>query len=113
MHPAQRLQFERLIGEYTAWRAVPEPERSPAPTWWWGPAMELRTASAPLTAQWSAALGLPDHATSAAAADIFLQAFAGQTSVPWPYDFPRVAQIPDPAVRELHPQPSDDSAFQP
>ena len=46
-------------------------------------------------------------------ADIFLQAFAGQTSVPWPSDFPRVAQIPDPAVRELHPQPSDDSAFQP
>jgi len=113
MHPAQRLQFERLIGEYNAWRAVPEPERSPAPTWWWGPAMELRTASAPLMAQWCAALGLPESATCAAAADIFLQAFAGQTSVPWPSDFPRVAQIPDPAVRELHPQPSDDSAFQP
>ena len=113
MHPAQRLQFERLIGEYNAWRAVPEPERSPAPTWWWGPAVELRTASAPLTAQWCAALGLPDRATCAAAADIFLRAFAGQTSVPWPYDFPRMAQIPDPAVRELHPQPSDDSAFQP
>jgi len=113
MHPAQRLQFERLIGEYNAWRAVPEPERSPAPTWWWGPAMELRTASAPLMAQWCAALGLPESATCATAADIFLQAFAGQTSVPWPSDFPRVAQIPDPAVRELHPQPSDDSAFQP
>ena len=51
--------------------------------------------------------------TTAKAADIFLQAFAGQTSVPWPYDFPRIAQIPDPAIRELHPQPSDDSAFQP
>src|SRR5438874_875774 len=46
-------------------------------------------------------------------ADVTLKAFAGQTSPPWPYDFPRKAEIPDPAVRELHPQPSDDSAFQP
>jgi hypothetical protein len=113
MHPAARLQFERLIGEYDAWRAVPEVERSPAPAWWWGPAMELRASSEPLTAPWCAALGLPDRASYASAADIFLQAFAGQTSVPWPYDFPRIAQIPDPAIRELHPQPSDDSAFQP
>ena len=56
---------------------------------------------------------LPDHATCAAAAEIFLKAFAGQTLLPWPYDFPRKTEIPDPAVRELHPQPSDDSAFQP
>ena len=114
MHPAQRLQFERLIGEYNAWRAVPEPERSPAPAWWWGPAMELRVSSEPLAAQWGPALGLPERATYASAANMFLEAFAGQTSVPWPYDFPRMAEIPDPAaVRELHPQPSDDSAFQP
>jgi hypothetical protein len=113
MHPAARLQFERLISEYEAWRAVPEAERSPAPAWWWGPAMELRASSEPLTAPWCAALGLPDRASYASATDIFLQAFAGQTSVPWPYDFPRIAQIPDPAIRELHPQPSDDSAFQP
>jgi hypothetical protein len=33
--------------------------------------------------------------------------------LPWPYDFPRKTEIPDPTVRELHPQPSDDSAFQP
>ena len=55
----------------------------------------------------------PIHATYAAAAEIFLKAFAGQTLLPWPYDFPRKTEIPDPAVRELHPQPSDDSAFQP
>jgi hypothetical protein len=114
MHPAAVLQFERMIGEYITWRAVPETERSPAPAWWWGPAMELRASSEPLAAQWGAALGLPESTTCAFAADIFLQAFAGQTSVPWPYDFPRMAEIPDPAaVRELHPQPSDDSAFQP
>jgi hypothetical protein len=113
MHPAARLQFQRLIGEYKTWRAVPETDRSPAPAWWWGPAMELRASSEPLTAPWRAALGLPDLATYASAADIVVEAFAGQTSVPWPYDFPRMAAIPDPAVRELHPQPSDDSAFQP
>ena len=113
MHPAAVLQLERMIGEYSTWRAVPEAERSPAPAWWWGPAMELRASSQLLPAEWCAELGLPDRATCASAADIFLSAFAGQTSVPWPYDFPRKAEIPDPAVRELHPQPLDDSAFQP
>jgi len=113
MHPAAALQFERMIGEYITWRAVPDKERSPAPAWWWGSAMELRALSQPLPAEWCAELGLPDRATYASAANIFLAAFSGQTSVPWPYDFPRKAAIPDSTVRELHPQPSDDSAFQP
>ena len=113
MHPAARLQLERMISEYTRWRGVPENERSPAPAWWWGPAMGLRGAASPLPTEWCAALGLPDQATYAAGADVFLAALAGQTSVPWPYDFPRETAIPDPAIRELHPQPSDDSAFQP
>nr|WP_275190495.1 hypothetical protein [Bradyrhizobium sp. CSA112] len=113
MHPAAILQFERMIGEYITWRAVPETDRSPAPAWWWGPAMELRASPQSLPAEWCAELGLPDRATYASAAAIFLGTFAGQTSVPWPYDFPRKTAIPDPAVRELHPQPSDDSAFQP
>jgi hypothetical protein len=113
MHLAARLQFERMIGEYARWRAVPEKERSPAPAWWWGPAIELRNALLPLPGEWCAELGLPDHATYAAGAEVFLKAFAGQTSQPWPYDFPSKTEIPDPAVRELHPQPSDDSAFQP
>ena len=113
MHPAAVLQLERMIGEYSTWRAVPEAERSPAPAWWWGPAMELRASSQLLPVEWCTELGLPEPATYASAADIFLSAFAGQTTVPWPYDFPSKAKIPDPAVRELHPQPSDDSAFQP
>ena len=113
MHPAAVLQLERMIGEYNTWRAVPEQVRSPAPAWWWGSAMDLRASSQPLPAEWCVLLGLPDRATYASAADIFLGAFAGQTTVPWPYDFPRKAEVPDPAVRELHPQPSDDSAFQP
>jgi hypothetical protein len=114
MHPAARLQFERMIGEYARWRAVPEEQRSPAPAWWWGPAMELRSSSQPLPDEWRAPLGLPEHATYAAAAEIFRDAFTGQTSLPWPADFPRKTELPDAKViRELHPQPSDDSAFQP
>lgn len=114
MHPAAVLQFERMIGEYNAWRATPDGERSPAPAWWWGPAMALRACSEPLPARWRIELRLSEQATYACAADVFLSAFAGQTAVPWPFDFPRKASIPDPAaVRELHPQPSDDSALQP
>lgn len=113
MHPAARLQFERMIGEYVRWHAVPEAERSPAPAWWWGPAIELRNVSEPLPPQCLASLGLPERATYAAGAAVFLDALAGQASLPWPYDFPRKTDVPDSTVRELHPQPSDDSAFQP
>jgi hypothetical protein len=114
MHPAARLQIERMIKEYVRWRAVPEAERSPAPAWWWGPAIEVRDAKQSLPAEYGARLGLPSQASYAAAAEIFLGAFAGQTSLPWPHDFPRKADASDSkTVRELHPQPSDDSAFQP
>ena len=113
MHPAARLQFERMIGEFVRWREVPDATRSPAPAWWWGPAMELRKTAQPLPVEWCVELGLPDQATWADAANVFLRAFDGQTSLPWPYDFPRKTEIPDPAVRELHPLPLDDSAFQP
>lgn len=113
MHPAARLRFERLIEEYVGWRAVPETERSPAPAWWWGPAIELRHGRQVLPVEWCVRLGLPDQSTYADGAEIFLRAFAGQTSLPWPHDFPRRTETSDAsAVRELHPQPSDDSAFQ-
>ena len=68
----------------------------------------------PLPAEWCVQLGLPEHATYAAGAEIFLTSFAGQTSLPWLYDFPRKTDVADAKdIRELHPQPSDDSAFQP
>ena len=114
MHPAARLQFQRMIEEYAGWMAVPETERSPAPAWWWGPAIELRHATQPLPVEWCAILGLPEQAGYAAGANVFLTAFTGQISLPWPHDFPRKAEAPEAkVVRELHPQPSDDSAFQP
>jgi hypothetical protein len=114
MHPAARLQFERMLDEHVRWRAVPEAERSPAPAWWWGPAMALRNAAESLPVEWCARLGLPDQASYADGAAVFLGAFTGQTSLPWPHDFPRKAEVAEvKSVRELHPQPSDDSAFQP
>ena len=44
---------------------------------------------------------------------VLLASLAGQTLVSWPYDFSRKVASTDSDVRDLHPQPSDDSAFQP
>ena len=92
MHPAATAQFERAVGEYIRWRAVPKDDRSPAPGWWWGPAFEIRDVRHPLPAEWCASLELPDGATYADGAAVFLRSFAGQTSLPWPDDFPGKAR---------------------
>lgn len=113
MHPAARLQFERVVDEYAKWRAIGEAERPPAPAWWWGPALDVRQSAAALAPSASRRLGLPGGATYADAAKLLLHSLAGQTSVPWPYDFSRKVASTDSDVRDLHPQPSDDSAFQP
>jgi hypothetical protein len=113
MHQAAKLQFERVIDEFVRWRAVPEDERSPAPAWWWGPAVAVLDLYEPMPADWCAALGLHDAAGYAEGARALLAFFDGQTSPPWPYDFPRRTEIADHDVRDLHPAPLDDSAFQP
>ena len=89
MHQARNVQLERIVDEFVRWREVPEGERSPAPSWWWGPALEARSLQDPLPAEWRASLALPDGATCADAARVFLKCLAGQTSLPWPGDFPR------------------------
>ena len=62
MHPAARLQFERVIDEYAKWRAIAESERPPAPAWWWGPSLAVRELADKLPPAWCARLGLPDGA---------------------------------------------------
>lgn len=97
MHQAAKLQFDRIVDEFVRWHAVPEPERSEAPAWWWGPAFELLGAPQPMPAECCASLGLPDRASYADGARIFLQSLADQTALPWPDDFPRRVGHPDPA----------------
>jgi hypothetical protein len=113
MHPAAKLQFERIVDEFVRWRAIEEGDRPPAPAWWWGPAFELRNVAVTLPGGWGTRLGLADGATYAAGAEVLLKSLAGQTSQPWPYEFSRKIDSTDSDVRDLHVQPSDDSAFSP
>jgi hypothetical protein len=113
MHQAASLQFERVMDELVLWHAVPEDERSPAPAWWWGPAMALFDAHEPIPHAWCSELGLSHNSSFAEGAHALLALFAKQTSLTWPDDFPRKAEIKKDDVRELHPQPLDDSSFQP
>jgi len=91
MHQAANVQFERTVREFAQWRAVPEPERSPAPAWRWGPAFEMRDVRQPMPAEWCSSLELPDGSSFATGAEVFLRSLADQTSLPWPDDFPRKA----------------------
>jgi hypothetical protein len=88
MHPAANVQFERAVREFARWRAVPEPARSPAPAWWWGPALEVLGLQQPMPATWCARLELSENSAFADGAGVFLKCLAGQTSLPWPDDFP-------------------------
>ena len=88
MCQAAEVQFERAVREFVRWRAVPEPARSPAPAWWWGTAFELRDMRQPMPQAWCASLELPDGATFADGAQVFLGSLVDQTSLPWPDDFP-------------------------
>ena len=97
MHQAANVQFERAVDEFVRWRAIPEDERSPAPAWWWGPAFEVFGVQQPMPAAWCASLELPDDATYADGAQIFLKYLADQTSLTWPDDFPGKARHSNPA----------------
>ncbi|MFB9263631.1 hypothetical protein ACFFWD_10670 [Bradyrhizobium erythrophlei] len=113
MHPAAKLQFARIVDEFARWRAIPEPERPPAPAWWWGPALDMHGSGETLPTGWCRQLKLPDGATYADGGEALRRSLTGQTFLPWPYDFSRKVASADSDVRDLHVQPSDDSAFPP
>lgn len=113
MHQAARLQFGRTMDEFARWRAVPEDERSPAPGWWWGTAMAALDGRETMPHEWCSQLGLHDGSGLGDGARVILDLFAEQTALPWPDDFPRMRDNMDHEVHDLHPLPSDDSAFQP
>jgi hypothetical protein len=89
MHPAAKLQFERVVDEYSLWRAVPEDERSPAPAWWWQPALQVAGHQEQMPALSCYRLELPVGSTYAAGATEVLAPIVTQTSLPWPDEFPR------------------------
>src|SRR3984885_5450120 len=89
MHPAAKLQFERTVREFAQWRAVPEADRSPAPAWWWQPAMEVVAQHEGMGALMCYRLQLPVGSTYAAGAAALMATLADQASLPWPDEFPR------------------------
>jgi hypothetical protein len=89
MHPAAKFQFERTAREFAHWRAVPEADRSPAPAWWWQPAIELVARREEMEPLLCYRLQLPTGSTYAAGTAVLMAALAEQTSLPWPDEFPR------------------------
>jgi len=97
VHQAARLQFERIASEFGSWRAIPDQERSPAPAWWWGPAMEALDEPDAMPAELCVSFELPAGACYGDAAEMLMKALAEQTSLSWPDEFPRKFRQPDPA----------------
>lgn len=89
MHPAARLQFERALSEFALWRTVPEQERSPAPAWWWQPALQVAGHPEQMPALSCDLLELPAGSTYAAGAAVLMAPIISQTSQPWADEFPR------------------------
>jgi hypothetical protein len=89
MHPADKLQFERVAREYSQWRSVPEEERSPAPAWWWQPAIQVLSQDEEMPALSCYQLELPVGSKYSAGAVVLMAPIVKQTSLPWPDEFPR------------------------
>jgi hypothetical protein len=89
MHPAAKLQFERAVVEFALWRTVAEDERSPAPAWWWQPALQVAEHPEEMPALSCDRLELPKGATYAAGAKVLMAPIITQTSQPWADEFPR------------------------
>jgi hypothetical protein len=89
MHPAAKLQFEQTAREFSQWQAVPEEDRSPAPAWWWQPAIDAVSRQEEMGALVCYRLQLPVGSTYAAGAEVLMATLSSQTSLPWPDEFPR------------------------
>jgi hypothetical protein len=100
MHPAAKFQFERTLREFALWRSVESQQRSPAPAWWWDPALAVSSQNEPMPTPWSQILGLPSESCCAVGAQVLLDTLAGQTTLPWPDDFPRMFKPKDAATAE-------------
>jgi hypothetical protein len=97
VHQAAKLQFERIVREFAQWRLVPDDERSAAPAWWWGPAIDVLDEAEAMSEALCAGFELPSGSTYGAGAEVLMRALAEQTSLSWPDEFPRKLRQPDPA----------------
>ena len=97
MRQAAKLQFDRIATEYATWRAVPEEARSPAPAWWWGPAMDALNDAATMSPELCASLELPPGSTYSGGAETLMSALVTQTSLTQPDEFPGKQRQTDPA----------------
>src|SRR4051812_24615037 len=97
MDSSTRIQFERIAAEYATWRAVPEQERSPAPAWWWGPAVYALDCSQSMPPEFCARFELPPGSSYGAGSEQLRTALAAQTSVTSPDEFPKKLRQADPA----------------
>ena len=89
MDQAATLQFERIANEFALWRGIAEDERSPAPAWWWGPAMEGLDEAEAMPSHLCHSFELPPGSSYGSGAEMLMQALAGQTSLAWPDEFPK------------------------
>lgn len=94
------FQFERMVKEFTEWRAVEVEQRSPAAAWWWSTAMAVLGDQQPMGPDFCAALELAPGSTFDAAGLKLIAAIAEQTSLPWPSQFPREVRYPAPDPQE-------------
>ena len=114
MHQAANLQFERIVDEFVRWRAIKEDERSPAPAWWWGPAFEAAEYRSDAAGRIGApGWDWPMARPIAAGAGIVLNIARGPDLSAVAVRFSSKRDSTDSDVRDLHVQPSDDSAFPP
>ena len=97
MNCAARLQLERIADEFALWRAVADEDRSPAPAWWWGPAIEALDDADAMSADLCASFDLPPGSRHGDAAEVLMKALAEQTSPSWPDEFPSKLKLPDTA----------------
>ena len=89
MDQATTLQFERIANEFALWRGIAEDERSPAPAWWWGPAMDGLDEAEAMPSHLCDSFQLPPGSSYGSGAEMLMQALAGQTSPAWPDEFPK------------------------
>jgi hypothetical protein len=89
VHQAAKLQIERIVHEFARWRRMPDDERSPAPAWWWGPAIDVLDEAETMSQDLCAGFELPPGSSYGDGAEVLMKALAEQTSLSWPDEFPK------------------------